>query len=367
MAELGNTVERFRRYAECASESHNEKSFCECIEKDFEKMGIPFTRQYLGDNVVTNGWNIMARIPGKKTQPFLIVLHLDTLAPSSHVKTCIKDGKIQSDGNSVLGADGKLAIAVILETISYRLAHGGLNRSIELLFTVGQELGLHGAKNADYTQIESTEAIVPDHYVTGEVLLKTPARHFIHVELLGREAHVIRNEEPGINALTAAAELIHLLPSGKIGENLSVNLFDLISLSASNAVPKYARFDIEVRSFGEKTWEQIYRQILDAVRKTEIKTGVECKLELENDVTEADFLQNTDLFDRLREIYRRSGIMMKEVNSFGLMDASCTNQIGIRTVPIGFSIYHSHSTREYVKVEEIEKMLILSDNLLQYF
>ena len=86
---VDRTVSRFIRYAECASESHNEKAFCEYMEQELAGMGIPFERQELGNEVVTDGWNILARIPGRSGKtPFLFVFHLDTAAPSNQVEVC---------------------------------------------------------------------------------------------------------------------------------------------------------------------------------------------------------------------------------------------------------------------------------------
>ena len=54
-------------------------------------MGIPFERQELGNEVVTDGWNILARIPGRSGKtPFLFVFHLDTAAPSNQVEVCVE-------------------------------------------------------------------------------------------------------------------------------------------------------------------------------------------------------------------------------------------------------------------------------------
>ena len=58
---------------------------------------------------------------------------------------------------------------------------------------------------------------------------------------------------------------------------------------------------------------------------------------------------------------------MIPARSFGVLDATCTNQLGIRTVPIGFNIYHSHSAREYVVIEDVKKMLELVENIIRYF
>ena len=96
-------------------------------------MGIPFERQELGSEVVTDGWNILARIPGRSGKnPFLFVFHLDTAAPSNQVEVCVEGGCIRSKGSSVLGADGKLAIAVVMEAVERLMQEGEINRPIEL-------------------------------------------------------------------------------------------------------------------------------------------------------------------------------------------------------------------------------------------
>lgn len=366
--DVERTVSRFMRYTDCASESHKEKAFCEYMEKELEAMGIPFERQFLGNEVVTDGWNILAKVPGDEgRKPFLFVFHLDTATPGNPVKSYVEGGRIKSRDNSVLGADGKLAIAVVLEAISRLKETEKSHRPIELLFTVCQELGLHGSRYADYSGIDSEEALVIDHYVTGEVLVSTPSRLRIGVELIGRSAHVIRNEEPGINALKAAVEIISQIPTGRINENLSINVYDLVALSPSNVVPKYARFDVEIRCFGEDVKEEIRTRVRRTVEHTAGKLGCSYNYREEEDVPEADFSKNTDMLKRLEAIYERTGIPMVRARSFGVLDATWTDRLGIRTIPIGFNIYHSHSAREYVVVKDVEKMLRLAENIIRYF
>ncbi len=356
------------RYADCASESHKEKAFCEYMEKELEGMGIPFERQHLGNEVITNGWNILAKVPGEAgKKPFLFVFHLDTATPGNPVKSYIENGRIQSRDNSVLGADGKLAIAVVLEAVSRLQEAGQPHRPVELLFTVCQELGLYGSRYADYSKIESEEALVIDHYITGEVLIRTPARVKVNVELIGRSAHVIRNEEPGINALKTAVEIIRQIPTGRINENLSINVYDLVALSPSNVVPKYARFDMEIRCFGDHVREEICKTLRHIAEHTSLEAGCKCKYKEEQDVPEADFSRNTEMLNRLEGIYKKTKIPMIKARSFGVLDATWTDRLGIRTIPLGFNIYHSHSAREYVVLEDVKKMLELAENIIRYF
>jgi len=359
---------RFMRYVDCASETHNERAFCEYMERELTELGIPFERQELDHQIVTDGWNILAKVPGKPDKkPFLFVFHLDTVVPGNNVESYIENGRIQSRGNSVLGADGKLAIAVVMEAVSRLLRAGEMNRPVEMLFTVCQELGLLGAKYADYSRIDSEEAIVIDHYVTGEVLMCTPSRMYLHVELIGQEAHVIRDPELGINALKTAAEIIHQIPTGQVSEDQTINVFDLVSLSQSNAIPKYARFDVEIRSFGQELLDRTNAFLQKIIKDTAAQMGCRCSVREEMDLPETDYSENKDMLKRLERIYEMTGLQMRPARSFGILDATCTNRLGIRTIPIGMNIYYSHSTREYVEVKDIKIMLDLAENILRYF
>ena len=57
---------RFMRYVDCASETHNERAFCEYMERELTELGIPFERQELDHQIVTDGWNILAKYRGSQ-------------------------------------------------------------------------------------------------------------------------------------------------------------------------------------------------------------------------------------------------------------------------------------------------------------
>lgn len=331
-------------------------------------MGIDFERQELGTEVITDGWNILAKLPGEIGKPpLLFVFHLDTVAPGNAIEPYIEDGCIKSRGSSILGADGKLAIAVVLEAIEALNGTGKSHRPIEMLFTVCQEVGLLGAKYADYSRIESQEAIVIDHYVTGEILSKTPNVVSLNVELIGRSAHVITDKDSGINALKAAVEIIHRMEIGRISEDLNINVSDLVALSPRNIVPRYARFDVEIRAFGRGLLESTIRKVKDVIDYVVQESGCKYNINETINTIETDFSANQDMMKRLEDIYSLSGIEMKPTKSFGYLDATCTNNLGIRTVPIGISIYNTHSSGEYVVVEEVDQMYRLVENILIHF
>ena len=60
--------------------------------------------------------NLYAKIDGF-LNPILLSAHADTVEPGRNIKPKIIDGIIKSDGKTILGADNKVGLAVILDTI----------------------------------------------------------------------------------------------------------------------------------------------------------------------------------------------------------------------------------------------------------
>src|SRR3989338_6033382 len=91
-----------------AINSHHpdEAEIAEYICNFFDRAGI----QWKEDSFE----NIFAYVPGVG-EPVLLSTHIDIPEPAPHVKPIIEGDIIRSDGTSILGADPKTGLAVILE------------------------------------------------------------------------------------------------------------------------------------------------------------------------------------------------------------------------------------------------------------
>jgi tripeptide aminopeptidase len=365
---MDTLLNRFIKYVQCGSESHNERKFCELIESELDDLGIRHDRQEVGLGLGSNGWNILAKVEGDPDRkPFLFVFHLDTVAPGEGIEVAVDKGTIRSKGKTVLGADGKLAIALVLDAVASLRKAGGIRRPMEMLFTVCQEVGLEGALYADYSHIESEEALVIDHFVLGEALTHTPWRVCFSLEICGRSSHVITGYEDSANALKAAVDIVHQIDLGRINDGLSINVSDFVSLSKTNIIPQHARFDLEVRAFDENDLKASVERIRGLAENVTAQMNCSFTMQETNSIPACDFSVHTDLFERLEDIYSMSGIALRRARSFGCLDATCTNNIGIRTVPLGINIYNSHSVREYVEFDEMQQASKLVKNIICQF
>ncbi|HWB55981.1 MAG TPA: M20/M25/M40 family metallo-hydrolase, partial [Gaiellaceae bacterium] len=89
--------------------------------------------------------NVLARLPataGVGGEPIFLCAHLDTVPPSGAIEPVVEDGLVRNAAGTILGADDKAAVAVLLEAARLLLAEGRPHGDVELLFTTREETGL---------------------------------------------------------------------------------------------------------------------------------------------------------------------------------------------------------------------------------
>ena len=95
-------------------------------------------------------------------QPILLCAHTDPVRPTPDMQPVIRDGVVHTDGSSVLGADDKAAVAAIVDAVEAIASAGTPHPPVEVLFTVGEDIGHIGFKAFDVADVRSRMAFVPD-------------------------------------------------------------------------------------------------------------------------------------------------------------------------------------------------------------
>jgi tripeptide aminopeptidase len=95
----------------------------------------------LGANVVTDDFgNLIATMEGEG-EPLILSAHLDTVEPGRGINPKIEGDLITSDGSTILGADPKAGIAIILEAITSIKEAGNQRLPLEIVLTREEETG----------------------------------------------------------------------------------------------------------------------------------------------------------------------------------------------------------------------------------
>ena len=119
------------------------------VREELESLGLHVSEDGAAAESGAECGNLLARIPGRTERSVLLCAHVDTVpVHGPTVEPVLVDDGWESAGETILGADNKAAIAVMLAA-ARRCAVESSPVGIELLFTVSEEDGLKGAKAFD--------------------------------------------------------------------------------------------------------------------------------------------------------------------------------------------------------------------------
>lgn len=337
------------------SEVHpEEKRILEYVESFLSDLELDHQRDEFG--------NIIVKISGKG-EPIMINTHLDIPEPNPGLKAIREGDIIRSDGNSILGADPKSGLAVILEFLRNLKDKGSGHRSLEVVFTRGEEAGLKGSINLDYSLLDSKIGLVLDEDgpVT-QVVTQAPAFVMMDAEFQGKAVHP-REPEKGINALQVASQAISKVPWGYSHSEVTWNIGLLKAGTARNTVPGTAYLQAELRSYKTELAQAEAERIGDIFVEVAKQFGAECHIDLELIFGGYRLERNHLLFQRLEKAYKEMGLKPNYFATFGGSDANVFNDNGIVSVPIGSGYHNAHQYSEYVSLSEMEDL----ERFLQFF
>jgi tripeptide aminopeptidase len=123
---------------------------------------------------------------------------------------------ITTDGTTLLGADDKAGVAVIMELAHTLVEHPQLlHGPVRILFTCDEEIG-HGIDHVDLTKLGATVAYTLDGQGTGEIDTETFSADLATVTVRGVNIHPSVGKGRMINAVRAAAAFVERLPKSAL-------------------------------------------------------------------------------------------------------------------------------------------------------
>jgi tripeptide aminopeptidase len=243
------TLEIFLELAAEQSPPGKERAVADMVIAFLRELGLEPDEDGAGAEIGSQIGNILCRLPaiGGGT-PIFLNAHLDTVPPTSGIEPVVEDGVVTNSLPTILGADNKAAVTVLMElAIRHRAEPAPLG--LELVFTVAEEDGLRGAKELDISSLQARFGYVLDHATPiGEVIVAAPTYKRLIAEFRGHEAHAGINPEDGHSAIVAAAVAIAEMKLGRLDEETTANIGMIEGGTASNVVPGHCRIQGEARS-----------------------------------------------------------------------------------------------------------------------
>jgi tripeptide aminopeptidase len=263
---------------------------------------------------------------------------------------------ILGDGTSVLGADNKAAITVIM-TLMARFDKDTLCGDVFIAFVPDEEIGLRGAKALDLARFPCDFAYTIDCCELGEVVLENFNAASAEIVFTGVSAHPMSAKGVLVNPLLIALDFIAHFDRDDTPECTEgrEGYFWFKDLSANDSE---ARLKVMIRDFDKSSFEDRKRKIVDvvaligaryptgAVRSSVSDTYDNIGDHLSKDARAADLL-----FSALDLL----GIERKVIPMRGGTDGAALSARGIPTPNFFTGAYNFHSRFEFLPIRAFMK------------
>ena len=345
MIDQDRLVNAFCDLVQIDSPSDEEEAVAQHLIPQLERLGLKVARDAHG--------NVIATEEGENR--LLLSAHLDTVEPGRGIKPSIKGDRIVSDGTTILGGDCKAGVASIIEGLSSVMEEGQRHRPVQVVFTRGEEIGLVGVSNLDWSMIKCTEAVVfdgngPVNHITGS----SPTYMRFDVTVTGRAAHAGVEPEKGISAIRIATDIINRLPQGRLDEETTFNVGMISGGTVRNAVPALTTFGGEFRSRNAETFDSLKMQLLTTLEQTRERYR---EATIDEDLEVMFQMYNLDPEESIVKLATRvmgdMGMTPDIRPSGGGTDGNVFRLNGVANVVVGMSTNEMHTVNEYVIIPDL--------------
>jgi tripeptide aminopeptidase len=395
-------IERFFRYLSVESQSDaratvipstmGQRRLAEMLKVELEELGL--SDVHLDDQSI-----LTARLPGTVPEAPCIgfVAHLDTvdvgLSPDIFPQRLMFEGEdlalnlnkdiwlrvsehpeilpyqgqevLVSDGTSVLGADNKAAISIVMTLMAQLKGSGTPHGDIAIAFVPDEEIGLRGAKVMDLSRFPAAFAYTIDCCERGEVVYETFNAASVFVNITGITAHPMTAKGVLLNPILVATELVQLFDPMQTPEqtqgregywwcNGIVGNQSTTQLQISIRDHDGARFQARKGYVAEA---------VEIIRARHPKAVIEYRIEDSYQNIESALGNDRHCVDLIFQALKEMNIVPKVIAMRGGTDGSALSARGVPTPNYFTGAHNFHSRYEFLPVQAFVDSYKLTERL----
>jgi tripeptide aminopeptidase len=352
-------VQEFMELVKIDSETKHETEIAKVLKEKFTGLGLEVFEDDTTAQTGHGAGNLVCTLRGtnESADTIYFTSHMDTVVPGKGIKPSIQDGYIVSDGTTILGADDKAGLAVMLEAIrvlkEQNIAHG----TIEFIITVGEESGLVGAKALDRSLVTAKfgYALDSDGKV-GNIVVAAPTQAKVNAVIHGKTAHAGVAPEKGVSAITIASKAISRMPLGRIDSETTANIGRFEGGTQTNIVCDYVEIHAEARSLIPEKMEQQASKMREAFETAAVEMGGRAEVEVKVMYPGFKYGEGDHVVEVARKAAAKIGRPSELQQSGGGSDANVIAGFDIPTVNLAVGYEEIHTTNEKIPVEELTKL-----------
>jgi tripeptide aminopeptidase len=367
MIDVDRITDEFAHLAAINSPPLKERQIAEYLCERFERLGAEVL--FDGAAAATGGevGNLIARFSGtgKKSEPLILSVHMDTVEPGGDVVPQLKHGVFTSAGETILGADDKAGIAEIIEALEVlheqKIPHGPL----EVVVTIAEEIGLVGAKHLDVSLLKGRRGYALDTTGIECMVLKAPGANRLRIEVTGLAAHAGLAPEDGVSAIQTAGLALSEMRLGRIDEETTANIGKIKGGVAINIIPESVKLEGEARSHDPDKLAAQTEHMVTCFEKA--ADAMACEIDgkivrpqvaitVKPDYPSMAVAEDAELVTMVKTAAKEIDMDLKIRLGGGGSDANIFNGHGIEMIILPTGMTDVHTSKESVKVADMVKL-----------
>lgn len=272
---------------------------------------------------------------------------------------------VVTDGTTLLGADDKAGIAIIMETLEEIMKNGRDHGKIMVAFTPDEEIG-RGTENFDLAYFDVDYAYTIDGGDIAEVAYETFNAASAQVSIQGKSIHPGSAKHLMINAVQVGCQFAMMMPMDQTpatteGKEGYIHLVNMEG-DCDHAVMHYI-----IRDFDH--WEFMRRKELmkDAVKMLNTQYGQIVSLDIQDQYENMYTYIKDDMraVDRAYAALQKVGIEAKSTPVRGGTDGATLSAKGLMTPNLGTGGGNCHGRYEFAALDDMHTMVHVLRTILE--
>lgn len=367
-------INHFLDLVKIPSPSGYESGVADYVTTKLRNYGFVVWKDDSGNNNNCDTCNVYAYYEvDKKLSTLAFSAHMDTVQkvgdivkpiinklPRTYVLEGIKlgnnDDVISSDGKTILGADNKAGIAVLLELArTINLNH--LKYNLLFFFPTREEAGVMGSSFFKFKGPEIKYFFNLDSSdIPGIFIYKSLGYLNFEIDIKGLSAHAAKSYDKGIDAIKAAGQLLTSLPTGKNLEGgWTLNIGILNGGSGTNVVCDHVNMKGEMRAFDELKFKSIQKIIKQICKEISDLTSTKISLSIDKKSYIPPFIGTPTgaIIDLCKQASQKTGLKFEIKESFSTSDSNFFSSFGFQTISVSRGGDGAHSVNEKLKISHL--------------
>ena len=281
-----------------------------------------------------------------------------TIGEHPYLKKKIGEDIITASGTTLLGADDKAGVAVIMDMVNYFVQHPEIiHGSIKILFTPDEEIG-RGVDKINLTKLGAQFAYTLDAGERGAFEDETFSADGVSVTFYGVSAHPGYAKGKLVNAIKVAAAFIDSLPKNHFSPETTEAREGFVHPVQLSGIAEKATVQFIVRDFKTSKLNE-YENFLKVKMNEVIAMFPGSRAEFNVKEQYRNMKEVLDHYPQVaqyaREAIERAGVSVINMSARGGTDGSRLSFIGLPTPNIFTGEMAFHGKNEYVSIQDMQK------------